>query len=57
MSEIQKNLVAKNDEYAAAFTKGHLPLPPGKKYLVLTCTLPIKPYFTFLTSPRHGCPN
>ncbi|ELR09937.1 hypothetical protein VC83_07226 [Pseudogymnoascus destructans] len=37
MSEIQKNLVDKNTEYAAAFTKGHLALPPAKKYVVLTC--------------------
>ncbi|OBT55336.1 carbonate dehydratase [Pseudogymnoascus sp. 24MN13] len=37
MSEIQKNLVDKNTEYSAAFTKGHLALPPAKKYLVLTC--------------------
>lgn len=33
-TEIQKNLEAKNAAYAAEFTKGHLPLPPGKKYLV-----------------------
>ncbi|KAJ8127248.1 hypothetical protein O1611_g6389 [Lasiodiplodia mahajangana] len=36
-SEIQKNLVEKNAEYARAFTQGHLALPPAKKYLVLTC--------------------
>jgi len=33
----QQNLVAKNKEYAASFTQGHLPLPPGKKYAVVTC--------------------
>ncbi|KAJ8116412.1 hypothetical protein ONZ43_g4445 [Nemania bipapillata] len=36
-SEIQKNLVEKNAEYAGAFDKGHLALPPAKKYLVVTC--------------------
>ncbi|KAI8624683.1 carbonate dehydratase [Xylariaceae sp. FL1651] len=36
-SEIQKNLVEKNAEYARTFDKGDLPLPPGKKYLVVTC--------------------
>ncbi|EKG18316.1 Carbonic anhydrase [Macrophomina phaseolina MS6] len=33
----QQNLVEKNKQYAASFDKGHLPLPPGKKYAVLTC--------------------
>ncbi|KAI1177428.1 beta carbonic anhydrase clade D [Nemania sp. FL0916] len=36
-SEIQKNLVNKNAEYANAFDKGDLALPPAKKYLVVTC--------------------
>ncbi|KAI1348163.1 beta carbonic anhydrase clade D [Xylaria sp. FL0043] len=36
-SEIQKNLVDKNAEYARTFDKGDLALPPAKKYLVLTC--------------------
>ncbi|KAI0099902.1 beta carbonic anhydrase clade D [Nemania sp. FL0031] len=36
-SEIQKNFVEKNAEYARAFNQGHLALPPAKKYLVLTC--------------------
>lgn len=31
---IQQNLVEKNKEYAASFTKGHLALPPAKKYAV-----------------------
>jgi hypothetical protein len=31
-----KNLEEKNAEYASKFTQGHLPLPPGKKYLVRT---------------------
>ncbi|KAJ2990614.1 hypothetical protein NUW58_g2857 [Xylaria curta] len=36
-TEIQKNLVEKNAEYAEGFDKGHLALPPAKKYLVVTC--------------------
>ncbi|KAI0541124.1 beta carbonic anhydrase clade D [Xylaria digitata] len=36
-SEIQKNLVEKNTEYARTFDQGHLALPPAKKYLVVTC--------------------
>ncbi|KAI1821241.1 beta carbonic anhydrase clade D [Xylaria intraflava] len=36
-TEIQKNLVTKNGEYASTFDKGHLALPPAKKYLVVTC--------------------
>ncbi|KAI0457760.1 beta carbonic anhydrase clade D [Xylaria acuta] len=36
-TEIQKNLVEKNAEYAQAFDQGHLALPPAKKYLILTC--------------------
>ncbi|KAL3423581.1 carbonate dehydratase [Phlyctema vagabunda] len=34
---IQENLVSSNEKFAAGFTKGHLPLPPGKKYAVVTC--------------------
>lgn len=34
MSTIQRELEQSNAEYASAFTKGQLPLPPGKKYLV-----------------------
>ncbi|CZT24578.1 related to carbonic anhydrase [Ramularia collo-cygni] len=37
MTEIQKNLVASNEKYASNFDKGHLALPPAKKYLILTC--------------------
>jgi len=37
MSSVQKNLVDKNAEYVSSFDKGHLALPPAKKYLVLTC--------------------
>ncbi|KXT06459.1 hypothetical protein AC578_6089 [Pseudocercospora eumusae] len=32
-----ENLKQKNEQYAAAFTQGHLALPPAKKYLVVTC--------------------
>lgn len=37
MSAIQQNVEAASAKYAASFTKGHLALPPAKKYLVLTC--------------------
>ncbi|KAI1426864.1 beta carbonic anhydrase clade D [Xylaria sp. FL1777] len=36
-SEIQKNFVEKNAEYARTFDQGGLALPPAKKYLVVTC--------------------
>jgi carbonic anhydrase len=31
---LQENLAASNEKYAASFDKGHLALPPAKKYLV-----------------------
>src|SRR4051812_11304444 len=31
------DLLANNDRYAAAFDKGDLPLPPGKKMAVVAC--------------------
>ncbi|WWD00973.1 hypothetical protein V866_007911 [Kwoniella sp. B9012] len=37
MTAITDNLDTKNRDYAATFDKGHLALPPAKKYLVLTC--------------------
>lgn len=37
MSAIQKNVEAASEKYSSGFTKGHLALPPAKKYLVLTC--------------------
>ncbi|KAL0933158.1 carbonic anhydrase [Colletotrichum truncatum] len=37
MSAIQKNVEAASERYSSTFTKGHLALPPAKKYLVLTC--------------------
>ncbi|MCJ1419254.1 hypothetical protein MMC32_005608 [Xylographa parallela] len=36
-SAIQQNLTSKNEKYAAAFSEGHLALPPAKKYAVVTC--------------------
>ncbi|KAL2176491.1 carbonic anhydrase-like protein [Thermothelomyces heterothallicus CBS 202.75] len=37
MSAIQQNVEAASASYSASFDKGHLALPPAKKYLVLTC--------------------
>jgi carbonic anhydrase len=37
MTVHQDNLVAASERYSATFNKGHLALPPAKKYLVLTC--------------------
>ncbi|KAK1835729.1 carbonate dehydratase [Podospora conica] len=37
MTAIQDNVEAASAAYAATFDKGHLALPPAKKYLVLTC--------------------
>ncbi|KAK9595217.1 hypothetical protein V6Z93_005000 [Aspergillus fumigatus] len=31
------DIEAANAQYAAAFTKGHLPLPPKRKLAVVTC--------------------
>ena len=33
-TEIQNSLVERNAVYAGKFTKGDLPLPPGKKYII-----------------------
>ncbi|OQN98657.1 hypothetical protein B0A48_15323 [Cryoendolithus antarcticus] len=33
-TQIQKDLVKSNEQYASKFTEGHLALPPAKKYLV-----------------------
>jgi carbonic anhydrase len=30
-------LQAANEQYAGQFTKGHLPMPPGRRFAVLTC--------------------
>lgn len=37
MSSVQSNIEATAASYSAGFTKGHLALPPAKKYLILTC--------------------
>jgi len=37
MSAIQNNVETASAEYSASFDKGHLALPPAKKYLVVTC--------------------
>ncbi|KAF7509235.1 hypothetical protein GJ744_008295 [Endocarpon pusillum] len=36
-SQVQENLVSSNEKYASDFKHGALPLPPAKKYLVVTC--------------------
>ncbi|ERF69548.1 hypothetical protein EPUS_01878 [Endocarpon pusillum Z07020] len=36
-SQVQENLVSSNEKYASNFKHGDLPLPPAKKYLVVTC--------------------
>jgi len=36
-TSVQKNLIESNEKYVSSFDKGHLALPPAKKYLVLTC--------------------
>jgi len=33
-TELQNNMTASNEKYAASFHKGDLALPPAKKYLV-----------------------
>ncbi|KIX02798.1 uncharacterized protein Z518_08741 [Rhinocladiella mackenziei CBS 650.93] len=37
MSAIQKNIENASEKYSSSFTKGHLALPPARKYLVVTC--------------------
>lgn len=37
MSAIQQQVEKASGHYSSSFTKGHLALPPAKKYLVLTC--------------------
>jgi len=38
MSKILKEVIASNVEYAASFgDKGKLPMPPGRKFAILTC--------------------
>lgn len=52
MSTLQQNLEKSNAQYAAQFTKGHLALPPAKKYLIRKSRQPAeKKADTRLTSP------
>jgi carbonic anhydrase len=37
MSSILSEVQAANERYAAGFTKGDLPMPPGRKFAVLAC--------------------
>lgn len=37
MSKILDEVLAANHAYAATFDKGHLPLPPGRHFAILTC--------------------
>ncbi len=37
ISKILEEVLAANEAYAAGFTKGDLPMPPGRSFAVLTC--------------------
>ncbi|MGX2032816.1 MULTISPECIES: beta-class carbonic anhydrase [Methylocaldum] len=37
MSQILNEVLSANQAYAASFNKGHLPLPPGRHFAILTC--------------------
>src|SRR5512139_2738279 len=37
MSKILNEVIAANRDYAAGFDKGDLPLPPGRRFAILTC--------------------
>jgi carbonic anhydrase len=37
MSKTVDEVLAANEEYAASFDKGDLPMPPGRRFAVLTC--------------------
>lgn len=57
-TENQLNMIAENAKYAEKYQEtykdGHLPLPPSKQYLVLTCTFLFLfvPFFTISAEPR-----
>ena len=34
---IREEITRANEDYAAGFTKGNLPMPPGRRFAVLTC--------------------
>jgi carbonic anhydrase len=36
-SSVANEFVAANEQYAAQFAKGHLPMPPGRKVAVVVC--------------------
>lgn len=44
-TDIQDNLTSSNEQYASSFDKGHLALPPAKKYLVGKRTVPLAAHF------------
>ncbi len=37
MSQIRDEVLAANAGYAQGFDKGHLPMPPGRHFAILTC--------------------
>jgi carbonic anhydrase len=37
MSQILSEVLSANQAYAGSFNKGHLPLPPGRHFAILTC--------------------
>lgn len=37
MSTILNEVLAANKNYVASFDKGHLPMPPGRRFAILTC--------------------
>jgi carbonic anhydrase len=37
MSKIHNEVLAANRDYVANFTKGDLPMPPGRRFAILTC--------------------
>ena len=37
MSKVHNEVLLANRDYAAAFDKGHLPMPPARQFAILTC--------------------
>ena len=37
MTKARDEVLAANEEYAASFDKGDLPMPPGRRFAILTC--------------------
>jgi carbonic anhydrase len=37
MSQVLKEVLDANEQYANAFDKGDLPMPPGRQFAILTC--------------------